>query len=194
MASGFLSDLTAKNGTAAISTTAQHPTIPCLDWIIPGMCSFTCKHCHPEAGMKAAKVRKMYYCVAGESVDVAGLYILDNEAASSVARMIHKGQIQSGFRVEIMGKACAVTDNTMPEVYPYAIPQSSVRLYLRDGRLVQYPAAPQRLWFGEHFCGLGMLHYHNDCSQDQRDIIAAQNNYTEEIIRQFIAEDTNTRS
>lgn len=195
MASGFLTGMAAKSGAATLSSAQSFPLIPCLDWVIPGMCSFTCKHCHPETGIKAAKVHKMYYCLVGESLSQAGVMTIPVDGAVALAQAINRGTVKSGARVEVFGKIIRVVEEHSLETYPYPLAPSLVRAYLTNAQLHSFPeGAPQRVWFGEHFCGLGMLQFHNDRMPDQRDIAALHAKYSEEVIRTFMREDDERRA
>lgn len=191
---GFISSMVEKNGGVGISQTAQYPLIPCIDWLIPGMCSFACKHCHPDPGAKAAKLKKMYYCVAGEDIAHIYLYTVSTEAAIKMAKMMHRGTIRSGMRVSVVGGDVSVVDNACVEVYNGNVDPASVRSFLMNSKMLPLPQEPQRIWLGPSFCGLGMIQYHDDQLPDQRDIRATQANYSEDVCRQFIAEDTAAKS
>lgn len=193
MAGGFLTGMAEKNGVTTIATTSQYPHIACLDWTIPGMCSFVCKHCHPDTGLKPAKPKKMYYCVIGESVSTAGIATLPVDVAVELSRAIHRGQIQSGDRVEVFDKMCRAVDTHHREEYPSYISANAIRVYLTNGQLRTFPEGGHRIWFGAHFCGLGMLQYHDDRAPDQRDITALKAGYSEEVIRGFQQEDIKNR-
>lgn len=192
---GFISSMVSKaDGGVGISQTAQFQPIPCIDWIIPGMCSFACKHCHPEPGVKAAKLKKMYYCVAGDDVASPCLYTLSTNAAIKIAKMLHRGTIRSGMRVSVIGDEVSVVDNACVEVYNGAVDPNSVRTFLMNCQMYPLPQEPQRLWCGPGFCGLGMIQYHDDQLPDQRDITAAKNGYSQDICREFMAADTAAKS
>ena len=192
---GFISSMVDKSGGGVgISQTAQYPLIPCIDWLLPGMCSFACKHCHPEPGVKAAKLKKLYYCVAGEDVEHAYLYTVSTEAAVKMSKMMHRGTIRSGMRVSVVGSDVSVVNNACVEVYNGPVDPASVRTFLMNSKMLPLPQEPQRIWMGPYFCGLGMIQYHDDQLPDQRDIRATQAGYSVEVCRQFIAEDTAAKS
>lgn len=176
---------------AGLTGQQQRRTVVCLDWVAYNSCTFVCPHCHPKDGLtRRAKMLKAYYILAGTASDQAGVYLLNAEQASEIAKLIVQEKLYPGFAVIRTQNSFAIADTKRDDSFTQVLDTGAIRVFFYDMRLAPLPEnMPMRLWWGRGFSGIGCIQYHEDVALTVRDAEARTAGYSRQIIEKFVNED-----
>lgn len=139
---------------------------PCIDWVAQRGCSMLCPHCHPQTGAKPTYPLKAYYALHGETKDSLFLTLLTPEQASSLAKMLAKGEAHSGTHIQFVDTKARVVRVVDTDKVDTAVDHAAICRYMATGAITfLHPQTTFVFRSGPRFCGLGLVQYHAGVSR-----------------------------